>query len=431
MIFQTLKSEDIVTARSFLNQLIDILQQDISNALNRKKYQVFVTGGIGPGVTSSLFQTIYDQDHTYVSSNPIFDMTVGLFGDKDLNLTVASTSPTVDANGKLLFPSQSMMMREKIDIYRQFAQQLLGDANKAFYLPWDSTNSANRVDNALFLSFKRLFSRDGIQRDTFAMRFSSKAFETNPTDETVENIHTPPGIGNLKTYVDMGSSSKQGVMFGGNVGSIYENGTENVVGTLFYDRGVAVLDLAKICFASQPMSGSINAMNAVNYVSPWDNDGDYDGPGNTSMGNNLLGPSNSWAAEPFIPNFITSASIDNILDHLSLRFGQNPETALTFQNITNVNSTLFFCRARPEDYNYSSNPTFVDSTTQQITVIEPGQENTQQSFTFITSVGLYDKDGTLLAVAKLSRPIEKNAQRDLTVRVRLDFAKKKSFSVTK
>jgi hypothetical protein len=419
MIFQPLKSEDIVTARSFLNQLIDILQQDISNAANRKKYQVFVTGGIGPGVTSSLFQTVYDQDHTYVSSNPIFDMTVGLFGDKDLNSTIASTNPTIDVNGKLLFPSQSLMMREKIDIYRQFAQQLLGDASYAFYSPWDSTNSSDRIDNALFLTFKRLFSRDGIQRDTFAMRFSKEAYVA--TGSTEENIHTPPGTGSLLTYVDMGSSSKQGIMFGGNVGSIYQNGvTGSVVGTIFYDRGVVVLDLAKICSSSQWMSGSINAMNDSNYVSPWDNDSDYDGPGNTTMGNNLYGPGSTWAAETFIPNFITSASIDNIVDHLSLRFGQNAETAITFQNITNVNSTLFFCRARPEDFNYSSNPTYVDSN-QEITVIEKGQENTQQSFTFITSVGLYDKDGTLLAVAKLSRPVEKNATRDLTVRVRLDF----------
>lgn len=419
MIFQPLKSEDIVTARSFLNQLIDILQQDISNAANRKKYQVFVTGGVGPGVTSSLFQTVYDQDHTYVSSNPIFDMTVGLFGDKDLNSTVASTNPTIDVNGKLLFPSQSLMMREKIDIYRQFAQQLLGDASYAFYSPWDSTNSSDRIDNALFLTFKRLFSRDGIQRDTFAMRFSKEAYVV--TGSTEENIHTPPGTGSLLTYVDMGSSSKQGIMFGGNVGSIYQNGvTGSIVGTIFYDRGVAVLDLAKICSGSQWISGSINAMNDSNYVSSWDNDSDYDGPGNTSMGNNLYGPGNTWAPETFIPNFITSASIDNIVDHLSLRFGQNTETGITFQNITNVNSTLFFCRARPEDFNYSSNPTYVDSN-QEITVIEKGQENTQQSFTFITSVGLYDKDGTLLAVAKLSRPVEKNATRDLTVRVRLDF----------
>lgn len=422
MIFQSLISSDVVTARSFLNQLIDILQIDISNASNRKKYQVFVTGGIGPGVTSSLYQTIYDQDHTYVSSNPIFDMTVGLFGNKDLNLTVASTNPTIDINGKLLFPSQSLMMREKIDIYRQFAQQLLGDASYPFYLPWDSTNVVDRIDNALFLSFKRLFSRDGIQRDTFAMRFSKDAYKPLSEDVTEENIHTPPGTGSLLTYTDMGSSTHQGIMFGGNVGVIYQNGTSpaTVVGTMFYDRGVAILDLAKICSSSQQMSGSISAMNASNYLSPWANDTDYDGPGNVSMGNNNYGVGGTWAPELFIPNFITSASIDNIVDHLSLRFGEKLETGITFQNITNVNSTLFFCRARPEDFNYSSNPTYVDSN-QEITVIEKGQENTQQSFTFITSVGLYDKDGVLLAVAKLSRPIEKNSQKDLTVRVRIDF----------
>jgi len=38
---------DIRTARSFLNQLIDVIQEDISGSTTRKKYQVFVTGGVG------------------------------------------------------------------------------------------------------------------------------------------------------------------------------------------------------------------------------------------------------------------------------------------------------------------------------------------------------------------------------------------------
>ena len=45
----------------------------------------------------------------------------------------------------------------------------------------------------------------------------------------------------------------------------------------------------------------------------------------------------------------------------------------------------------------------------------------QKSFTFITTVGLYDADEQLLAVAKLSRPVLKNDEKDLTFRVRLDF----------
>ena len=54
-------------------------------------------------------------------------------------------------------------------------------------------------------------------------------------------------------------------------------------------------------------------------------------------------------------------------------------------------------------------------------VIDEGQEDTQRSFTFPTTVGLYDANDNLLAVAKMSRPIEKNDEKDITVRVRLDF----------
>jgi hypothetical protein len=77
-IFKELSPEDVKTSRSFLNQLVDIVNLDVSSSSTRKKYQVFVTGGVGPGVTSSLFQTVFDQDFTLQTANPIFDMTIGL-----------------------------------------------------------------------------------------------------------------------------------------------------------------------------------------------------------------------------------------------------------------------------------------------------------------------------------------------------------------
>ena len=118
---------------------------------------------------------------------------------------------------------------------------------------------------------------------------------------------------------------------------------------------------------------------------------------------------------------MVSASIDDIVDHLAqTRFSSGSLTAATFQNNTNINSTLIFCRASADEFNYSSNPTYTD-TDNRIRVIEQGQEDTQRSFTYITTVGLYDVNDNLLAVAKLSRPIEKNDEKDLTVRVRLDF----------
>ena len=95
-------------------------------------------------------------------------------------------------------------------------------------------------------------------------------------------------------------------------------------------------------------------------------------------------------------------------------------SAITFQNNTNINSTLLYCRASADEFNYSSNPTYVDNEN-RIVVIDDGQEDVQRSFTFITTVGLYDANDNLLAVAKLSRPIEKNDEKDLTLTVRLDY----------
>mgnify|MGYP003306127929 FL=1 len=77
--FKNFTAADVKASPSSLNQMIDVIQEDISGSLTRRKYEVFVTGGIGPGITSSLFQTIYDQDFTLQTSNPVFDMTVGLF----------------------------------------------------------------------------------------------------------------------------------------------------------------------------------------------------------------------------------------------------------------------------------------------------------------------------------------------------------------
>ena len=110
MTAKKIKPSDIKTTKSVLNQLIDVVAQDVSSSAGsntRRQYQVFVTGGIGPGVTSSLFHTVYDQDYSLQTSNPMFDMTVGLFSGSD---TVAGASTGQDSYGKLLFTSKSIMM---------------------------------------------------------------------------------------------------------------------------------------------------------------------------------------------------------------------------------------------------------------------------------------------------------------------------------
>jgi hypothetical protein len=122
-----------------------------------------------------------------------------------------------------------------------------------------------------------------------------------------------------------------------------------------------------------------------------------------------------------IPDLFVSASIDDIIDHVATtRFSSGSLTCATFQNTTNITSKLIFCRVGPNDFNYSSNPTFTDATG-RLRVISAGDNRNERPFTFPTTIGLYNEQHQLLAVAKLSRPIEKNDMRDLTFRIRLDF----------
>ena len=44
-----------------------------------------------------------------------------------------------------------------------------------------------------------------------------------------------------------------------------------------------------------------------------------------------------------------------------------------------------------------------------------------KAFTYISTVALADSKGDVVAIAKLNRPIEKNDESEVTVRVRLDF----------
>jgi hypothetical protein len=341
-------------------------------------------------------------------------MTIGLFSGSD---TVQNCSTGKDSSGKLLFPSQSVMMREKVDIYRQYASTLLGDSEQAFYSPFainttPTDTATNRIDNAVFMSFKRLFSRDGIKRETFALRMYQSASSATEGIAVTGFLKGKPGAKNLRStsisgsaiFTDIGASTNQNRTFGGSVGNIRNAAnTSNSVGLVFYDAGTVVLDAAKVFSGSQKMSGTVSSV----------------GPGSSDLMGAYVGGAN-WDAK-LIPDFFVSGSIDDIVDHIaSTRFQSGTLTAGTFQNNTNINSTLIFCRATADEFNYSTNPTFTNAAG-RIRVVDSGQEDTQRTFTMPTTVGLHDEFGNLLAVAKVSRPIEKNDEKDITFRIRLDF----------
>jgi len=456
--FKSFTPADFSQPASSLNQLIDVIQEDISGSATRKRYQVYVSGGIGPGVTSSLFQTVYDQDFSLQTSNQLFDISVGLFQNSSVtNIVSQAPGYNVDTNGKLLFASQSLMMREKVDSYRQFASYLLGNADHAFYLGSDTfprnngtvTSDTNRIDSAMFLNVKRLFARDKLRKETFAMRFYTSASVIGCDQEDdiilqgVPSRNAPTGSANIgssgvaytsengvEIFSDIGANADSRNTVAGQVARLkMASDVTRDVGLLFYDVGVAVIDMEKACWGTQPVYGLIDAMNDKQYTHSSDRVR-HDGGSNrmssfgvVPRGKAVIGDSSAGGNKlaTFVPDFLVSGSIDNIIDHISAtRFSSGTLTAMAFQNQTQIQSTIYFCRAAPGEFNYSSNPTYVDANN-QLNVIEDPTDPTERSFTFITKVGLYGPNMDLLAVGSLSRPVEKNDEKDLTIRVRLDF----------
>ena len=89
---------------------------------------------------------------------------------------------------------------------------------------------------------------------------------------------------------------------------------------------------------------------------------------------------------------------------------------LAFNNTTELNSTIYFCRINHNDFNYSSNPTYLGDSKIRVKNV-----STDNPISYITTVGLYSADNELLAVAKLSEPLKKTPENELTPRVRLDY----------
>ena len=82
-----------------------------------------------------------------------------------------------------------------------------------------------------------------------------------------------------------------------------------------------------------------------------------------------------------------------------------------------LSSDFIFVRARNSEFNYSENPSYISGSTGAVLF----NNFIDNPTSYITTVGLYNDNNELLAVAKLSRPLTKDFTKELLVRVKLDF----------
>lgn len=287
--------------------------------------------------------------------------------------------------------SASDDIKAEHNIYNQFGKVLLGhDSNSnilKFNLDPDDPTEEKVLHNAYFINFTRSQMKDKIRQGSFSLVLDSSGSNITLYDNGPSGISARECRTGYYGLLYATSSSPNFTLV---------SGQNDVQGLLFYEAGVAVVSpyvFSKYNLSNLNPSGSNLYLNE-NELGILTNTAPY-----------VSGTSNIF-------NMVASSSIEENNYGLATSI-----VSANYQSITELNSTIYFCRAYNNEFNYSSNPTYIKDGE----IIVKGGDPERVPRTYITTVGLYSEDNQLLAVAKLSEPILKTPENELIARVRLDF----------
>ena len=260
---------------------------------------------------------------------------------------------------------------KKKNIYNQMAQVLVGYDATGSILHFDQDGDltgGSKYEDVFIIPFSRLLVKDEIKKGTFSMTLGINEDYTSPFDDTIE---ITDASGSDQYYVNSPV---------GEYGILYATGStmsQDKAGLLYYQAGIAVI-------RKEVFQNSFNSEGA---------DSEMDSGGND------------------VTVLLQGNTIEEMADALRHRI-QN----IQFNNTTELNSTIYFCRANHNEFNYSTNPTYVDGSKIRVKV-----NSTDEPVAYITSIGLYNDNGELMATAKLSEPLKKSPSTEFTLRCRLDY----------
>lgn len=260
---------------------------------------------------------------------------------------------------------------KRVSAYKKYAKMLLDDENEKFEL-----NSGANIEQCFILSLARSLKSTEVQKESFNLDVNySYAYVSNSATLKSGSI----------TDERLTTETTTALPYQRNINSEYrklyffdENNSGSVCGLFFYQPGIMILDpdavFTKGATELWSLSGSVAGMDTTHW--------------------------SDTAADAVLS--------DDFPTDINLYYGFiNRFKQLDFTSITTEFYTNYFVKAEANEFNYSSNPTYVDSDG-DIVIVGNDINNQSESYTYITGVGLYDKNENLLAVAKLSKPLRKD-----------------------
>jgi len=188
--------------------------------------------------------------------------------------------------------------------------------------------------------------------------------------------------------------------------------------------------------SSQSTQNGVSTNNVFNIVSGTLDDGIYLQNGSSSLYAGLVYPTigtiilypkalGDIVGSNLYPNTSSNATQLNqyrLFSAISNVFSTNSGSFIA-RSTEYIPSEQYFIRAGNQEFNYSNNPTFVlsNQTNQSLNGQLLFTSFYTDPHTYVTTVGLYDANNDLVAVAKLSQPIEKTFENELLIKVKLNF----------
>ena len=261
-------------------------------------------------------------------------------------------------------------------VYSQYKQLLLERTDTRFTVNGTDTNSI------YVINFSRARTKEKLDPANFEIplaNISSRDSNATGSVGAGSSVYTLIDDSGNSGAPAVGSSGRVYNVVSGSINSGIYNPTSPVYyGLVYPDYGVIILN-------GDTLDSSLGFTTNT---------------GSSSEGNNHFGLYHSISGSGAITNPSTSDPYGFL--------ARNAET---------ITSTHYFVRIRNAEYNFSNNPSFTTGSVgefRQSTFIGDPK-------TYITTIGLYNNQRELLAVAKLSKPLLKSFKTEALVRVKLDF----------
>ena len=336
-----------------------VLDKDVANTRTMLHEAIPLTGTIVSGTYGD--ENIKNYPHGMFQS--VYDYPyLSSSANHIFDLTVGYSSTSAMSG------AASIQNAKKINIYNQMAQVLVGydvtGSIREFDRDGNFAAGGDTLKECLFVNFSRLLTKDEIKKGSFVLTALTGGTPVAPTDTI-----TIGDYGAASTYLTNSPAGEYAVLYTSSSPIVEGSG----VGLLYYQAGIAVLTASVF-------------------------DGEFGAPAATY---------DTSSIEAVMTGSEISSSCDGI---------RNRWTDCDYNNTTELNSTIYFCRASSNEFNYSSNPTYLSGSK-----IRVKNTSADAPSAYITTIGLYSEDNELLAVAKISEPLKKDPTNELTLRVRLDY----------